>query len=107
MTNLHCDVMSCSNNRDNLCCRPEIQVSGRQAWGSEQTSCSSFLDATDSLQNAIGCSLPNTALDVYCEAENCTFNSNERCSANEISVKTGDSSPHSPSATECASFQSR
>lgn len=107
MTNLHCDVMTCANNRDSFCCRPEIQVSGRQARGSEETCCSSFLDATDSAQNAIGCSLPNTALDIYCEAENCRFNLNERCGAHEISVQSGNVQPHTQSATECASFENR
>ncbi|MBE6830264.1 DUF1540 domain-containing protein [Clostridium sp. KNHs216] len=107
MTNLHCDVMTCANNRDNFCCRPEIQVSGRQAQDSEETCCSSFLDATDGAQNSVGCSLPNTALDIYCEAENCRFNSNERCDANEISVQSGNAQPHSQSATACASFENR
>lgn len=105
MTQLQCDVMNCANNKDNCCCKPNIQVNGPCACGAEQTNCSSFLDATNSAQNSTGYSMPNTSLDVDCDASNCIFNSREKCSAEQISVSAEGDKPDTPSKTECASFQ--
>jgi hypothetical protein len=105
MTQLQCDVMNCANNKDNCCCKPNIQVNGPCACGSEQTCCSSFMDATNSAQNEVGSCLPNTSLEVSCDAKNCTFYTNEKCGADHISVSSGEENPDTASKTQCASFQ--
>ncbi|MCY1712770.1 DUF1540 domain-containing protein [Caproiciproducens galactitolivorans] len=107
MINLSCDVMNCANNKDRYCCRPEIQVGGRSANASRQTSCASFSDATDSAQNAVGTVLPNTSLEIYCEAENCKYNIDEKCSADHIGIHAETANPNSQSNTECASFENQ
>jgi len=105
MTQLQCEVMNCANNKDSLCCKPTIQVNGPCACGAEQTCCSSFLDATNSAQNSTGYSMPNTSLEVGCDANNCVYNNGEKCSADQISVSAEDDNPDTPSKTQCASFQ--
>jgi hypothetical protein len=107
MTNLQCNVINCSNNKDNCCCRPDIQVNGPCACGSEQTSCSSFVDATSSAENSTGYSMPNIALDISCDAKNCTYNKQEKCCADHISVSSEGANPDTSSKTECASFENR
>ncbi|QEY33611.1 DUF1540 domain-containing protein [Caproiciproducens galactitolivorans] len=107
MTYLSCDVMNCINNKDRYCCRPDIQVSGRSANDPRQTSCASFSDATDSAQNAVGTVLPNTSLEIYCEAENCKYNHEERCSAEHINIDAESEIPHSQSYTQCGTFESK
>lgn len=107
MTNLECSVFNCANNKDNLCCRPDIHVNGPSACASEQTCCSSFVDATAGAQNSTGYSFPNTSLQISCDARNCTFNQNERCSADHIRVSPEEQFPDTESKTECASFEFR
>lgn len=107
MTHLQCDVMNCANNKDNLCCRPNIQVNGPCAFGSEQTCCSSFLDATSSVENSIGYSMPNLGLEIGCDAKNCVYNQEERCNADEIKVSSEGEKPDTASKTECATFRNR
>jgi hypothetical protein len=104
MTNLSCNVMNCANNKDQYCCRPEIQVGGQNANHSQQTCCASFSDATESTQNAVGCVLPNTSLEISCEAGNCKYNNNDKCCADQISINGEEENPHSQSYTQCATF---
>lgn len=105
MTNLECNVTNCANNNNNLCCRPDIKVSGPAACSAEQTCCSSFVDADSGAQASVGYSDPNISLEILCSAKNCTFNTDERCRADHISVRSEGSYPDTESKTECASFR--
>lgn len=105
MTNLECNVVNCANNKDNCCCRPNIQVSGPCASNAEQTSCSSFLDASSSMQASTASNSPNISLEILCNANNCTFNTDDRCHADHISVRSEGASPDTESKTECSSFR--
>lgn len=107
MTNLECNVVSCGNNRDNCCCRPNIQVNGPCASNAEQTKCSSFFNAAGTANASVGCNVPNDSLEILCSAENCTFNSGEQCHADHISVRSETASADDESKTECASFRFR
>lgn len=109
MTNLHCEVNNCGNNKDNFCCRPDIRVGGPRSGASAQTFCANFVDARDSSgmpQNAIDQTSPNPSLDIHCEAEKCVYNQNRACSADTISIRTNRAS-NGQIKTECASFQDR
>lgn len=105
MTNLECNVMNCANNKDNLCCKPNIQVSGPCACNPEQTCCSSFQEANGTAQASSAYSVPNVAIEILCSAKNCTFNTDERCHADHISVSSEGSYPDTESKTKCASFR--
>lgn len=107
MTHLQCNVMNCANNKDDCCCKPDIQINGPCACGSEQTCCSSFSDATSSTENAVGYSLPNLALEIDCDAKNCTYNEGNKCYAESINVSSEGNNPDTASKTECSTFQNR
>ena len=42
MTELKCSVHSCANHKDNMCCKPNIAVSGKDACCCDETCCSSY-----------------------------------------------------------------
>ena len=106
MTNLTCTVNSCSHNKANLCCRPEITVGGCNAEESCETNCkdykkfsnnSSFPSAANSVGE--GYEKPNKSLKVQCEAHNCAYCKDNICSAENIRVKVGSA------GTECGTFR--
>lgn len=105
MTNLECNVNNCANNKSNLCCRPDIQVNGPVASNAEQTCCSSFVDSGTSAQASVGYADPNIALEISCSAKNCSFNTDERCHADHISVRSEGAYADTESKTQCASFR--
>ncbi len=107
MTNLKCTVTNCVNNSKECCCRPDIKVAGSCACDCEQTCCSDFADKNGSASNAAcGCSTPNPALHVRCEAHNCIYNENSECVAEDIHVANGScGKADCKSQTECATFR--
>lgn len=107
MTKLHCDVTNCANNQNDFCCRPDIMVGGPQASVSNQTYCANFLDAASNApRDAVDHSAPNTALDVHCEVEKCSYNQNRACNARHIDIRTTEVN-NGQVKTECATFQTR
>lgn len=105
MTTLGCSVMNCTYNQNYLCCRPDIKVSGPNASVANQTCCASFQDATGGAQNSASYVLPNTSLEIYCSARNCTFNQNEHCDAQRISIQSEGAYANEESETKCGSFR--
>lgn len=99
MPALQCNVNSCSSNSSGYCCRPSIHVSGETAHNSSDTSCRSFSERTNHISNDVQYNSPNQSLSISCDARRCTFNQNNNCNANSISVSYGFS------GTECASFR--
>lgn len=107
MTNLQCNAENCANNKNNFCCRPDIQVGGPQACTNRQTYCANFIDAAENApQNAIDHATPNTSLDIHCDAVNCTYNQDRACVAEHIDIMTAGTSS-GQIKTECASFESK
>lgn len=107
MTNLKCTVTNCVNNTMDCCCRPDIKVAGACACGCEQTCCSDFAEKDASTTNAAcGCSAPNPALHVRCEAHNCIYNERNECVAEGICVDDCScGQADCMSQTECATFK--
>lgn len=106
MTKLECRVITCANNADNACCRPDIEVAGACACASEQTCCSSYLEKTEgAFSNAVGYSSPNDSLEIGCEAHNCVYNADGACAAD--SIRVDGESARAKSQTACATFQNR
>ncbi len=104
MTDLICSATSCTYNKDRLCAKGDILVSGSDAEKSSETHCDSFIGAgRDCYCNSS--SEGKEKIAVKCEAINCIFNEERACSAEHIGISGQQA--HSSSETECASFQKR
>lgn len=99
---LSCTARTCIYNSDEYCSKGDIQVSGEDAKQPDETCCASFRERTeDSSSNAEGCGCKT--IDVTCEACKCTFNDDERCAADKITIN-GASACHCKE-TRCGSFR--
>lgn len=105
MTRLECHVATCANNSDQLCCRPDIHVSGPSACASEQTCCSSYVPKRGSATDAVGYQSPNESMPIGCDAKNCVHNARGVCAADSISMDGSDAS--TKRQTSCETFFSR
>ncbi|WP_411676231.1 DUF1540 domain-containing protein [Caproicibacter sp.] len=109
MTNLHCDVTNCGNNKSKSCCRPDIMVGGPRASASTQTYCANFIDTEENRgipKNAVDHQSPNPSLDIHCEVTKCVYNENRACSADRIDIRTTNVN-NGQVKTECATFENR
>ncbi|MEG0014831.1 MAG: DUF1540 domain-containing protein [Cellulosilyticaceae bacterium] len=83
MPKLNCGVSNCAHNSEDCCCLNQIGVAGDAANNSIETCCSNFSEqtgATNSMES------PNAALEVECQANNCTHNDNCKCCAQSIDI---------------------
>ena len=104
MPALRCDVKNCLHNSDNYCCNRTILVEGTDADKSEDTLCSSFDEKNESgSRNEY--ETKNLALSVECEAVQCRFNENLKCSAKHITISGNGASDSAE--TNCASFEAK
>lgn len=101
MTQLKCSVKNCMYNDDQLCSKGDIMIGGQSATASNETRCESFKERTGSATNAVGSASKN--IQVGCKAENCIYNEDCKCSAQEIGI--AGSNACSCAETECASFE--
>lgn len=101
MTVLDCSVTGCIYNTDRCCCKGDIMVGGKEAKSNAETCCESFKE-----RGAQGASNVekhvSKPIDVACEACNCKFNKDKKCSAEHIGIAGGDACE--ARETECASF---
>ncbi|MFA9375408.1 MAG: DUF1540 domain-containing protein [Lachnotalea sp.] len=101
---LDCNVSDCLYNDSNLCCQNDIKVAGEQAHSSDCTCCDSFHEKKqDSFSNSVG--EPSRPTSVSCEADNCSYNENKLCLANQIGISGNNA--HAPEQTQCATFRAR
>lgn len=101
MTRLDCSVTSCMYNQDNYCSKGDITIGGRNAACSGDTCCESFHKrGTGAGTNSI--SHPSANIEVDCEAQECKFNANCKCSASHIGIQGRDACECKQ--TECGSF---
>ncbi len=104
MTKLECNVANCLHNADNCCCKQAIIVDGSDAKENYETCCGSFDEQKDgSFKNMF--KTPEHRLEIDCEAVNCVYNENRRCSADQVGI-TGDGASEA-AQTECATFKLR
>lgn len=102
MTQLKCSAQTCMYNEEQYCCKGDIMVEGRDAKEPSGTCCASFRErgegsATNSMEH------PSRNIDVDCEAVQCVFNDDCKCSAREIGI--AGSHACECEDTECASFE--
>lgn len=102
MTFLDCSVTGCIYNADECCCKGDIMVEGKEAERKSQTCCASFVERhAEGSANAT--KRISKMIDVACEACNCAFNKEKKCSAEHIGIAGGDACESRE--TECASFR--
>ena len=87
MTILNCTAMTCMYNKDQRCCKGDIQVMGDHAKSADETCCGSFRDRSqesfsNSAKETCGCE----KIDVDCKAHECTYNEHCRCTASSIDI---------------------
>ena len=90
MTLLDCAVTGCAYNEDRCCCKGNIKVEGSEAVHQNETCCGSFVERGE---KSCGCNVKeheSKKIAVACEACNCTFNENKKCSANHIGIAGGN-----------------
>ncbi len=100
MTRLRCTVTNCMYNDDRLCAKSDIMVGGQDAGKPNETCCESFRERSESMTNSVQHGTPETS--VGCHAENCRFNEDCKCHADEIGI--AGSNACCCAETECASF---
>lgn len=103
MTSLNCSATTCMYNKNALCSRGNIEVTGEQAHRADETSCGSFHDrenttTTNSTADSCGCE----KIQIDCKAQSCTYNNSCKCTASAIDIK--GNSAGSGKETECSTF---
>lgn len=104
MTVLRCAAVTCMYNKDQLCSKGEIDVTGANAREAEQTSCGSFRErgsgsVTNSVTNGCGCE----QIQIDCGANTCIYNEQSKCTASAIQVD--GSNAGTSQETCCNTFQ--
>ena len=91
-------------NAENCCCKNTILVEGKTAQDKCDTCCGSFDEKKGgTFRNLF--KTPESRLEVECEATNCVYNTDRRCSAEHIGITGGNATVSMQ--TECSSFQKR
>lgn len=104
MTILKCSAIKCVYNKEQLCSKGEIDVTGENATSANETSCGSFQERpegsmTNSFTSGCGCE----KIQIDCKAHNCTYNDDCKCTASSIQVD--GSNAHKSCDTKCETFQ--
>ncbi|MGN0341467.1 MAG: DUF1540 domain-containing protein [Roseburia sp.] len=103
MTKLNCSVRGCSYQKDDRCVRGNIHIEGEHADKNSETCCGSFEQKrTCGCANST-CNCAPEMSEIACDACNCIYNENRKCSAEHIGVS--GSNACAASETECASFR--
>lgn len=91
--NLNCSASNCAFNNSGACYAGGINVSGRQATTTSNTTCASFQDkATAGFTNcSTDCDCVGTE-DIKCSACNCKHNANECCKASNVQINAQNAS---------------
>lgn len=101
MTILDCSVTGCIYNENRCCCKGDIMVEGKDARNNAETCCGSFVERKEGAGTNVEKRI-SKEINVSCEACNCEFNSNQKCTAEHIGIAGGNAC--NCGETECASF---
>ena len=106
MPALKCSAITCIYNKEELCSKGDIKVTGDSAQTPDQTSCGSFQERkgdsmTASCASGCGCEM----IQVDCEASKCMYNDDRKCSASQIGIAAPNAS--SSQQTMCGTFRNR
>lgn len=104
MTDLKCTVENCIYNKESLCSKGDIMVGGRGAQSVDQTCCESFSQKREGHESYTSSAYhPAHSISVDCEAANCAYNQNYRCSAKHVDIQ-GSCQTCNCRETLCATF---
>lgn len=114
---LRCSAENCYNNVNEYCVANVIKVSGSNAHTSPETACDTFLEKTDAsatshftnrnlsseFSQLFSGETVDVAPQIACEADNCTYNVNRICGAENVEIN----GPHATSSerTQCETFR--
>ncbi len=106
MPALKCSALTCIYNKEELCSKGDILVTGDTAKTPDQTSCGSFQERkgesmTASCASGCGCE----TIKVDCEACGCMYNDDRKCSASQIGIAGPNA--RSSQQTMCGTFRSK
>lgn len=83
---LNCNVTNCLHNFNCECKAGAINVGGRSAVETSETTCTTFIDkAKSSFVNSID-ALDTEVSNIKCEAYNCIHNENKGCHAENVQI---------------------
>lgn len=90
MNKINCSVENCSHNSSGVCYANLINVGSKGVKSADDTCCGSFLDRKhySTLTNNTNDDGPCDC--IICSAENCTYNNNKLCMAENIQVSGND-----------------
>lgn len=103
MPALKCSAVTCIYNKQELCSKGDIQVTGDNAVTADQTSCGSFQERKGESMTASctsGCGCETIAVD--CQACKCIYNDNCKCNASQIGI--AGSGATTSQQTMCSTF---
>lgn len=99
---LDCTVKTCHFNVDERCSLDKIKVEGKDAHTTEGTECHSFKPRKENCHsNVVG--MPDAHSKIECSAENCHYNKNHECHAENIGIVGSDACEKRD--TECVTFR--
>ncbi len=105
MAELKCGAENCTYNTDRFCCKGDIMVGGKHARQKDDTCCESFVSRRDGSATAsCGCK-PKSTIRIDCEASQCVYNSNYKCTADHVDIHGNNASDSD--GTVCATFKER
>ena len=100
MPALKCTAVKCIYNKEQLCSKGDIQVTGGNASVVDETACGSFKE-NHGTKNSTCCGLDE--IKVSCLAETCMYNKNMDCHAGAIDIN--GSKACTSSETCCGTFR--
>ncbi|WP_434797015.1 DUF1540 domain-containing protein [Terrisporobacter vanillatitrophus] len=90
---LYCKATNCAHNRDEYCRAGYINVRGNSALKTSETTCSTyFADSVGFFTSAIEIGGYTTPENIVCEACNCIYYDDTRCTANSVLINSHFSS---------------
>ncbi len=101
MPALKCTAVKCIYNKEELCSKGDIQVTGGNASVEDETACASFQEQKGMTNKACGCG--QDEIKVSCSAVTCMYNKNEDCHAGAIDIN--GSKACTSNETCCATFK--
>lgn len=106
MTNIMCNVCSCSNNKDGNCYASCVNIGGKGVTNEGGTCCGSYLNkAAYSNLSQYTCQRGENET-VSCMSNSCKYNSSGMCSLEKIDVG-GNAEAKIYTETQCLSFQDK
>lgn len=102
MPALKCTAVKCIYNKEQLCSKGDIQVTGGNASVVDETACASFKEQNGMTnKNSTGCG--QDEIKVACSAVTCMYNKNKDCHAGAIDINGAKAC--TSSETCCGTFK--